>query len=334
MLIALLLPAVQSAREAARRMQCTNQIKQFGLALHGHHDAHKAFPALRNTLRTGGHAYWSARVLILPYMEQEARYSAIQTIDNDGVSVWTANDAHRGNIAAFLCPSAPDGRNLQYAPANYMVSTADAMWNTNSSGTNIANRSVFLSTQQKNISFIRDGSSNTIAVSEALISVVPSDRSIRTGIAQRTSPDNASNGGPIGKCGVSALTDPANRTVFASGIEPVATVPDEPHSGQRGGRLWDGRPSYSAFNTVLPPNSPSCENDNANADSSTVWLMSTASSHTGGVNAGFFDGSVRFVTNSIDNNGGTAGQVEGSAPSPYGVWGALGTPRSGDSGTL
>lgn len=91
-LIALLLPAVQAAREAARRMQCSNHLKQFGLALHTYHDAFKAFPSLRAgpmayTVGMGGKAAansnanhrWSFTTFLLPFMEQTARYETYST---------------------------------------------------------------------------------------------------------------------------------------------------------------------------------------------------------------------------------------------------------------
>ena len=77
MLIALLLPAVQAAREAARRMQCSNHMKQWGLALHNHHDAHNKLPA-------GCSEFFyfvplvGVTVHLLPYMEQQTVYDTLQ----------------------------------------------------------------------------------------------------------------------------------------------------------------------------------------------------------------------------------------------------------------
>ncbi|PQO44639.1 DUF1559 domain-containing protein [Blastopirellula marina] len=81
-LIALLLPAVQQAREAARRMQCTNHMKQLGLALHNYHDTYGAFPAISYDHEVNGgdearHASWSWGTLILPQMEQGAAYDIL-----------------------------------------------------------------------------------------------------------------------------------------------------------------------------------------------------------------------------------------------------------------
>ncbi len=86
------------------------------------------------------------------------------------------------------------------------------------------------------------------------------------------------------------------------------------------------------FTTVLPPNSASCVNDgNVNADSPTA-LISAASNHGAGVNAVMVDGSVRFINESI--NTGSLGLPEVTAgPSPYGVWGALGSKDGGEGAT-
>src|SRR5512135_122792 len=80
-LVALLLPAVQAAREAARRMQCSNNLKQIGLALHNYHDANKKFPfgsrGGSSWAQTGIKDGTNWRVSILPYLEQTALYSKL-----------------------------------------------------------------------------------------------------------------------------------------------------------------------------------------------------------------------------------------------------------------
>ncbi|TWT39328.1 DUF1559 domain-containing protein [Blastopirellula retiformator] len=105
-LIALLLPAVQQAREAARRMQCTNNMKQIGLAMHNYHDTHKLFPpGFNNELGWG----WGAK--ILPFIEQTALYDEIDQVN--GLMDLSDADilaAVQIPLDAFRCPSdvAPD----------------------------------------------------------------------------------------------------------------------------------------------------------------------------------------------------------------------------------
>jgi prepilin-type N-terminal cleavage/methylation domain-containing protein len=105
-LVALLLPAVQAAREAARRLQCSNHLKQIGLAMHNYHDAMRTFPSgtiVSNTL--------SWRVFILPQMEQQTLYERF-SFDS---GLWNGGTNNEGpnklihalnKIPGYLCPSA------------------------------------------------------------------------------------------------------------------------------------------------------------------------------------------------------------------------------------
>ncbi|HEY2412145.1 MAG TPA: DUF1559 domain-containing protein [Pirellulaceae bacterium] len=116
-LVALLLPAVQAAREAARRMQCTNNIKQLALAVHNFHDTNRRFPAALETLTTSPTitgatpapwvCSWTTRCL--PYIEQQAVFQ-IYRFDRDwqdGTTNSAVGGPIRVKIKAFLCPSAP-----------------------------------------------------------------------------------------------------------------------------------------------------------------------------------------------------------------------------------
>jgi prepilin-type N-terminal cleavage/methylation domain-containing protein/prepilin-type processing-associated H-X9-DG protein len=116
-LVALLLPAVQAAREAARRMQCQNNLKQIGLAIHNFHDSKKILPpaqrqswSLTTNATVAGHS-WAT--FILPYIEQQALHDKYDFGPNIS---WgdPPNDAGTGptrnKIATYLCPSAPTNR--------------------------------------------------------------------------------------------------------------------------------------------------------------------------------------------------------------------------------
>jgi hypothetical protein len=113
--IALLLPAVQSAREAARRMQCTNNLKQIVLALHNHHDVYMAFPPLY-TVDKNGKPLHSWRVLILPFIEQNELYKKIR-LDEPWDSEYN-KQFHNVRIPIFTCPSCSqvtDGKSCCYS---------------------------------------------------------------------------------------------------------------------------------------------------------------------------------------------------------------------------
>jgi prepilin-type processing-associated H-X9-DG protein len=103
----------------------------------------------------------------------------------------------------------------------------------------------------------------------------------------------------------------------------------------RGLRPYDRHWNYLYFNTIIPPNGPSCARGTGECD---TGLYPPQSNHTGGVNAGFVDGSVRFVQDSVDTNGlnGSAGggQPNYSGQSVFGVWGALGSIAGGEAKTL
>ncbi len=128
-LVGLLLPAVQAAREAARRMQCSNNLKQYGLAFHNYHDTMKTFPSSmyfqtpwltargNRAQRAAGFA-WSAS--ILPYIEQTSLYSNL----NFAVSAVTPqHQALLSNgMPTALCPSSPTLEAIQVGAANNPVS--------------------------------------------------------------------------------------------------------------------------------------------------------------------------------------------------------------------
>lgn len=141
-LVGLLLPAVQAAREAARRNSCANNLKQIGLALHNYHDARKAFPwggsmgaDFVNGPNTGNHGFnW--RVWILPFNEETTLWDQLAALDptTAGCSstTWKNLSQHQTQIAWLRCPSEKQpmiraGYTGSYTPqsaarANYVAS--------------------------------------------------------------------------------------------------------------------------------------------------------------------------------------------------------------------
>ncbi len=116
-LIALLLPAVQAAREAARRLQCANNLKQLGLAFHNYHTACRTFPMgygpMYSGYGSGGGANdieWTWCVRLFPYIEQKALYDNINWNANPGVATSDPEQMYlrSAQIAAFQCPSDPE----------------------------------------------------------------------------------------------------------------------------------------------------------------------------------------------------------------------------------
>lgn len=108
-LIALLLPAVQQVREAARRMRCKNNLKQIGLALHNYHDTERSLPPQTIVDRTGPTetGWWSWRVRILPQLEQQTLYRQIDLRED----IWANADKYKPytskRLNVFMCPSDP-----------------------------------------------------------------------------------------------------------------------------------------------------------------------------------------------------------------------------------
>jgi len=109
-LTALLLPAIQAAREAARRVHCVANLRQIGIALQGYHEVYGMFPpAHLLTGRTSSSNYMSGFAFILPYIEQRAAYNAINmdlaTIDDPSAPVIENRTARRATLQVYLCPS-------------------------------------------------------------------------------------------------------------------------------------------------------------------------------------------------------------------------------------
>ncbi|MCS7238899.1 MAG: DUF1559 domain-containing protein [Thermoguttaceae bacterium] len=329
-LIALLLPAVQAAREAARRAQCTNNLKQLGLALHNYHDVWQAFPYRQggsgssptNQLEPTGSSTQnlynraSGLFAILPFIEQKSLFDAIaNNTPPYSPAPWNSHPTWQTAVGTFRCPS--DGYQVtagSIQPTNYRFCGGDHPGLMRSSvsvppfGSSNRCRGMFTLWGNKRMADIVDGTSNTIAMSEGLIGDGASNR-IGRAIATNVS-----------------MATPADCLARRSGSNMVAS----PYDGGQLGRRWgDGSMMFTGFSTVLPPNSPSCTTSSG-GDHWAHMLVSASSLHPGGVNVLFADGSVRFISETIDAGNPSAAYVT-SGSSPYGVWGALGTAEGGET---
>lgn len=340
-LVGLLLPAVQAAREAARRMQCSNNLKQLGLSLFNYESAFKTFPPRKGGTGTGisyagtnrsthNGERLSAFVLLAPYYEQTALFNKIQAGDPSGTdplgviapggpAAWASWSVWNKSPGNLLCPS--DGpvfnQPTNTQQNNYAFSIGDTVFNALNSTTP---RGVFGLRLGCKLGEITDGTSNTLALSEhvkanfGLTTVVANQIKNQLGTATSVANISASPG--------LCLTQSTGQYF----------LPGKVVKG-RFGSLWtDGQAERVGITTVLAPNAPGCTDDaNGNADSINV-VIPPNSNHTGGVNAAYADGSIHFISNSVNTGNVNSGVVQSaSGPSLYGVWGAMGSKSGGEA---
>ncbi len=338
-LVGLLLPAVQAAREAARRMQCSNNLKQTTLALHNYESAHKRFPSHQmgsGDLGAGGqravYAGWHA---LLPYLEQTNLYGQLETAQ---IVPWADNPA--GNFlliaqrlsflecpsdAGEVDPSRPQRTNTLSSYAfctgdNYASSQVSPGERTNATlrvqKLPIRNRGIFGRYNFAKIGEVSDGTSNTLALGE------------------RQRPTSIQNVGSVTAAvgTVTTMVPLVCRATVAGKnyLDPAAIPTGDNAVGYRG---FGGNVYFAAFTTILPPNAASCLIAEGGVSYHLVnGIWSSGSEHTGGAQFSYADGSVHFISDSIDagNLSVVAPAATGGAQSPYGVWGALGTKSGGE----
>lgn len=298
-LVGLLLPAVQAAREAARRLQCQNNLKQLGLALHNHESVRKTLPPLGDYLTSGNTVYWSIQARLLPYLEQVNLHSLIDFTRPISAQPQVA----RMRMPHLMCPSEVNDREridsptFTHYPLNYGANAGH--WhiaqppNDRGSGVFVINRSTRLGE-------IIDGLSNTLGMAEV----------------RAFTPYLRDGGNP----GVAAPvpTSPSDISTFGGEFKT-----DSGHTE------WvDARTHQTGFTTTFTPNTkvPHVDsgktydidfNSMREGRSSTVptyAVVTSRSYHTGGVNVLLMDGSVRVISNSVE----------------LVVWRALGTRAGGE----
>lgn len=326
-LIALLLPAVQAAREAARRSRCSNSMKQIALAMHNYLDTHKVFPALGcRGMGADTGRYYSWVISILPFLEQTPLYQGMMAQArptggglpdpwNTGNNTFN-NQYWKVDIATLICPSdtAPTDRGESPSLLNYKGCVGDDYhqnhFRPDQSGRD--NRGIFQCERWRGTEGITDGTSNTIMLGEVVGGGDPND--VLGGVAvDMTSWDPAS---------CSARIDPANPKRITGNVRAAF----RPTSG----RAWDGRPYFVGFATMVGPNGPSCHWGGVDGNE---HMGTMSSRHPGGGQVAMGDASVRFISETINTGTQSTPDVDtpGSRQSPWGVWGALGSQRGGEA---
>ena len=310
-LIALLLPAVQAAREAARRMQCVNNLKQMGLGLHNYESVAGAFPPSNIVQGTDNTVTWrggfSVHVRILPFMEQGVAFNSInfmfshQDVTNTTVVTMA--------VSVFVCPSDVNkDQRTTFGPGGIYTASVTSygynagdwfVWN----GFNGPDaRGMFAPNKSRRVAEITDGTSNTLMASDVKV-YSPLCRS--------------STGTPPGMSPTAVpLPDADPYTVLA---DYKSCAPGKGHT------FWaDGNTHETSMTTAWTPNRNITNSASIGEldyetrlivqGGPTYAAMLARSYHPGGVNVMLGDGSVRFIKNTINGMN----------------WRALGTPQGGE----
>ena len=310
-LIGLLLPAVQSVREAARRTSCLNNLRQVLLALHNYESARRAFPPsyrVEQGVATPVSGQWSVLSRLLPYVEQ----GNLQDLVNFNLPYSSQVNVATTRIPTFLCPSEPNdvvrvnpatGVARDY-PANYVANFGT--WKIYDPSSFTGSDGVFFPNSRITHGGITDGTSNTLGVSEA--------RAYTPYLRNTTS-----DPGPV----------PPTDALFASGFTGDVSCMGNSLQLNTGHTEWaDGLCHQSGFTTCFGPNTKipytvagaqySIDfvswREGTTITRATYAALPARSYHTGIVVAGLMDGSVRTITSNID----------------LPIWRALGTIRGNE----
>ena len=294
-LVALLLPAVQQARAAARRAQCANNLKQFGAALHNYADVHGAFPSLD----TNGHSF-SPHAQLLPYMDGGSQYDLVNFQVNlyrpapPFTRIEMAQITAAGLVVStFLCPQDPgktaidgnavDASTIRVASSSYVYNVGSGV-DSFYVATDTTPKPNGLFWHQSHVKFrdIIDGTSKTMAMSQV---------NIGDGIRTTTRPelgtgyhwDLSSMGPPSGPRGSAPYLNENNCENASLFI------------GDMGNAWISGRQGTRSYSAYLPPNAPQPD-----CGAHGRGWYGARSDFAGGVNVLFADGAVAFVGDSVD----------------------------------
>jgi prepilin-type processing-associated H-X9-DG protein len=316
-LIALLLPAVQQAREAARRAQCKNHLKQIGISMNSYHEAHATFPPGRmRSMVDGQGRCFSAYAHLLPFLDAVPLYEQID-FNADPDDPAKNGTALSQTIPYFLCPSdsyailqsnVVNGAIVNSAVHNYPLNTGTTYPLSPRNPGGVPVTGVFFENSKVRFSDLRDGASSTVCISETIKAEGGPNTwdgvSPTNGFVLTAGNDNANNG--------PELTDYASQC-HQAGLRLQQT---------RGSRWLYGAPGHSMYNHMRPPNDPDidCRGGLPHSIRTNHWWdrlslnIAARSRHPGGVHALFCDGHVQFVSQNINS----------------GTWTALGSRNGGE----
>jgi prepilin-type N-terminal cleavage/methylation domain-containing protein/prepilin-type processing-associated H-X9-DG protein len=295
-LIALLLPAVQAAREAARRMQCVNNLKQLGLAIQNYHDVNGALPPTALASSATVTPDFAMKGRMLSFFEQGQAFNSLNMgyLYND-VTNFTVRCLQ---FNVFLCPS---DANVPNGSTTVGTLTGHPGYHSypNNIGTFARNNGGMFDgpAYEMNANFggtvtlatIVDGTSNTAIFSEYIRG---QDNANIDGPFQvyKDTTDPSSTAAPLAQLVTNCKAVPT----VASGNAFVAS--DQRQKGDDWLNQNCGK--GGGYSHVMPPNTRSCFFSDTNG-SKTYTMVGASSNHSGGVNVGFLDGTVRFVKNTV-----------------------------------
>jgi prepilin-type N-terminal cleavage/methylation domain-containing protein/prepilin-type processing-associated H-X9-DG protein len=315
-LIALLLPAVQSAREAARRSQCSNNLHQIGLALNNYQTKFGILPWTQGTFANwwadplnwcNEQMTWSSLAMMLPDMEQGPLYNAINfSFGVNFLDIYGAqNDPFNSTaivtkVASFLCPSDAS----EVGQNNYMCSNGlNWDWWSRTGFSGALSRPTYITVwcdprtarQNNKIESIKDGTSNTIAFAERL-------RGDGDG-GSRSKGDvyvNDAGWGMDPNATNYNVSHPAAQTFLNTQMVPACNAQANAGTGTWDwcGAYWgSGLYGQTVYNAVMTPNS---KNLDCSPWVTAIGYFTPRSDHPGGVNAVMADGSVKFIKDSVE----------------------------------